>query len=81
MFFVSERRRSRRRSSAIRAREVRAADLQEKPTKCASLEKIFRESRFGGFDEDGGSQANIAASGASHRTQRAPASEAIKHRH
>jgi F420-dependent oxidoreductase-like protein len=28
-------------------------------------------------DEVGGSQANIAASGASHRTQRAPASEAI----
>jgi hypothetical protein len=77
MFFVPERRRSRRRLSAIRARDVRAADLQEKPTKRVRLEMIFRDSRFGGFDKDGGSQANIAASGASHRTQRAPASEAI----
>jgi hypothetical protein len=31
-FFVPERRRSRRLQSAIRARDVRAADLQEKPT-------------------------------------------------
>jgi hypothetical protein len=31
--FVSERRRSRRLLSAIRARDVRAADLQEEPTK------------------------------------------------
>ena len=33
MLFVCERRRSRRLPSAIRARDVRAADLQEKPTK------------------------------------------------
>ena len=33
MFFVSERRRSMWLPSAIRARDVRAADLQEKPTK------------------------------------------------
>jgi hypothetical protein len=31
--FVPERRRSRRLQSAIRARDVRAADLQEEPTK------------------------------------------------
>jgi hypothetical protein len=31
--FLGERRRSRRLQSAIRARDVRAADLQEKPTK------------------------------------------------
>jgi hypothetical protein len=74
MFFVPERRRGRRRPSAIRARDVRAADLQEKPTKRVRLEKICQDSRLGGFDEDGGSQANIAASGASHLTQRAPAS-------
>jgi hypothetical protein len=54
MFFVSERRRTRRRLSAIRARDVR---------------------------EDGGSQANVAGERSEHRTQRAPASEAIKHRH
>ena len=33
MLFVPERRRSRRLPSPIRARDVRAADLQEKPTK------------------------------------------------
>jgi hypothetical protein len=32
MLFVAERRRSRRPQSAIRARDVRAADLQEEPT-------------------------------------------------
>jgi hypothetical protein len=32
MLLVSERRRSRRARSAIRARDVRAADLQEEPT-------------------------------------------------
>jgi dolichol-phosphate mannosyltransferase len=36
------------------------------------------EDRFVGSDEDGGFPANIAASGASHWTERAPASEAIK---
>jgi hypothetical protein len=33
MLFVGERRRSKWRPGAIRARDVRAADLQEKPTK------------------------------------------------
>jgi hypothetical protein len=33
MPFVAERRRSRRLTGAIRARDVRAADLQEEPTK------------------------------------------------
>jgi hypothetical protein len=43
----------------------RAADLQEKPTKRTRVEKILRDGRFVGFDEDGGFLANIAASGAS----------------
>jgi hypothetical protein len=51
---------------AIRAREVRAADLQEEPTNRMRTELIRRHGRFVGFDEDGGSPANIAASGASH---------------
>jgi hypothetical protein len=59
-------RRSRRRPSAIRARDVRAADLQEKPTKRFENGGVRRHDRFVGFDEDGGSQANIAASGASN---------------
>jgi hypothetical protein len=33
------------------------------------MEKIFQDGRFIGFDEDGGSPANIAASGASHWTR------------
>ena len=41
-------------------------------------ELIRRYDRFVGFDEDGGSTANIAASGASHLTERALASGAIK---
>jgi hypothetical protein len=52
--------------SAIRARDVRAADLQAEPTKQSRTELILRHSRFVGFAEDGGSPANIAASGASH---------------
>jgi hypothetical protein len=64
--------------SAIRARDVRAADLQEEPTKrFETAELIVQDSRFVGFDEDGGFTANIAASGASHWTQRALASAAI----
>jgi hypothetical protein len=67
MPFVTERRRSRRRTERDpRGRDVRAADLQEKPTKCLGMEKTFRGSRFVGFDEDGGYPANIAASAASH---------------
>jgi hypothetical protein len=53
---------------AIRARDVRAADLQEEPTK--RLENRADPPRHGsvfvGSDEDGGSPANIAASGASN---------------
>jgi hypothetical protein len=41
-------------------------------------ELIFWTVCFVGSDEDGGIQANIAASGASHQTERAQASEAIK---
>jgi hypothetical protein len=51
---------------AIRARDVRAADLQEEPTKRLENGAILRHNRFVGSDEDGGSPANIAASGASH---------------
>jgi hypothetical protein len=64
MLFVGERRRSKWR--AIRARDVRAADLQEKPTKRVEDGGNSPEQRFVGCDEDGGSRANIAASGASH---------------
>jgi hypothetical protein len=51
MLFVAERRRSRPLRSAIRARDVRAADLQEDPTKPTEKELTLRESRFVGFDE------------------------------
>jgi hypothetical protein len=44
---------------------VRAADLQEGPTKRVMTERIVRQNRFVGVDEDGGFLANIAASGAS----------------
>jgi hypothetical protein len=57
--FVPERRRSRRLPGAIRARDVRAADLQAKPTKRTEL--TLRQGRFVGFAEDGGYPANIAA--------------------
>ena len=65
MFFVPERRRSRR------VLDVRAADLQE------DLTEVRRGSDLRGrwsvrSDEDGGFPANIAASGASHPTQRDP---------
>jgi hypothetical protein len=70
--FVPERRRSRRAATRDpRGRDVRAADLQEKLTKRVRLEKIGRDSHFVGFDEDGGTPANIAASGASQQAQRA----------
>jgi hypothetical protein len=69
MLFVAERRRSRQ-PSAIRARDVRAADLQEEPTKpvrkrADSPTQSFRRIRRGRR-----LSANIAASGASHLTQR-----------
>jgi len=58
--------------SAIRARDVRAADLQEVPDEThQDAELILGASRFVGADEDGGSPANIAASTASHQTKRA----------
>jgi hypothetical protein len=40
---------------AIRARDVRAADLQDEPTKRVEKELILRHNRFVGSDEDGGS--------------------------
>ena len=66
-FIVCERRRSRRVHRRDPRRDVRAADLQAEPTKrIPKAELILRDSRFVGFDEDGGSTANIAASEASH---------------
>jgi hypothetical protein len=56
---------------AIRARDVRAADLQEEPTKRVENRPESSTHRFVGSDEDGGYTANIAASGASHWTVRA----------
>ena len=70
-FLVGEPGRSRRQQSAIRARDVRAADLQEKPTKRVENRADAPQSHFVGFDEDGGYPANIAASGASQGTERA----------
>ena len=75
MLFVAERRRNRRLPSAIRARDVRAADMQEEPTKPVEIRADFSRDRFVGFDEDGGSTANIAASEASHQAQRAQRAE------
>jgi hypothetical protein len=66
MLFVGERRRSRRRKCAIRARDVRAADLQEEPTRRLEIRADSLTCRFVGFDEDGGLPANIAASEASN---------------
>jgi hypothetical protein len=43
-------------------------------------ELTIRNSRFVGSDEDGGSLANIAASGSERSDTASPASEAIKHR-
>ena len=68
--FLCERRRSRRLQSAIRARDVRAADLQEEPRKRDENGADSVNDRFVGSDEDGGSSANIAASGASHQRER-----------
>jgi hypothetical protein len=39
---------------AIRARDVRAADLQEKPTKRVVARAGYVKGGFVGFDEDGG---------------------------
>ena len=57
--------------SAIRARDVRAADLQEERRNPSRTELILRHSRFVGADEYSRSPANIAASTASHQTKRA----------
>jgi hypothetical protein len=59
MLSVPDRRRSRRLQSAIRARDVRAADLQEEPTKPVEDRAVLVDGRFVGSDEDGGSPANI----------------------
>ena len=48
-------------------RDFRAADLQEQPTKPVESRADFSHGCFVGFDEDGGSAAKIAASGASRR--------------
>jgi hypothetical protein len=78
MLFVPERRRSRRPPGAIRARDVRAADLQEEPTKrienrVASPTRSFRRIRR---------RRRLSGEHRSERsaplTQRAPASGAIE---
>jgi hypothetical protein len=78
-FFVPERRRSRRLPGAIRAGDVRAADLQEKSTKRVETELILRHARFVGFDEDGGSPANIASERSEPFERASLASGAIQH--
>jgi hypothetical protein len=60
-----------------RPRDVRAADLQEKPTERTELGKPRGQS-FRRVRRRRRLPANIAASEASHRTQRALASGAIK---
>ena len=75
MLFVPEQRRRRRlqnrdpRPRCLRRRSAGGAD--ETPR----TELILRQRRFVGFDEDGGFPANIAASGASHVTERAERAE------
>jgi len=59
MLFVAERRRRRRLTSAIRARDVRAADLQEKLTKRVEYRVDSARQSFRGFDEDGGSRRTL----------------------
>jgi hypothetical protein len=65
MLFVPERRRS------GRVLDVRAADLQEDLTGGRGGRDLRGRCSVRS-DEDGGSPANIAASGASHPTQRDP---------
>jgi hypothetical protein len=67
MLFVPERRRSRRLSSAIRARDVRAADLQDRadsPTQ--SFRRIRRRRRLPGEHRSERSEPLDTASEASH---------------
>jgi len=64
--------------SAIRARDVRAAGLQEEPTKRGENRADFQTSSFRRIRRRRRLPANIAASGASQQAQRAKASEAIK---
>jgi hypothetical protein len=75
MLFVPERRRSRRLSSAIRARDVRAADLQEEPTKriqnranspTQAFRRIRRRRRLPGGHRSERSEPLDTASEASH---------------
>jgi hypothetical protein len=66
MLFVPERRRSSRLQSAIRASMFAPLICRRSRRKASRTELVRRYSRFVGFDEDGGSPANIAASGASH---------------
>src|SRR5215211_7641341 len=77
-FFVPERRRSRRLPGAIRAARFAPPICRRSRRNDSRRELILLHSRFVGFDEDGGSPANIAASEASNWTERAPASGAIK---
>jgi hypothetical protein len=78
MLFVAERRR-------VVGCQARSALAMFAPPICRRSrrnalrkELIPRHDRFVGSDEDGGSPANIAASGVSHQTGRAQTSGAVK---
>jgi hypothetical protein len=63
---------------AIRARDVRAADLQAEPAKRVERESILRHIVSSDSPKTAATRRNIVASGASHQTERALASGAIK---
>jgi hypothetical protein len=58
--------------------DVRAADLQQEPTKHFEKQSWFSDTVVSSMRRRRRPLANIAASGASHSRQRASASEAIK---
>ena len=66
MLLVAERRRSRRPQSAIRASDVRAAGLQEEPTKRLENRSEAPTRSFCRIRRSRRLPANIAASGASN---------------
>ena len=79
-FFLRERRRSRRLPGAIRAGECSrrrsAGEVDESESK---TELILRHARFVGFDEDGGSPANIASERSEPFERASLASGTIQH--
>jgi len=67
MLLVPERRRSRRPPTRDpRPRRSRRRSAGEADETASVVELAERQDRFVGFDEEGDSPANIAASGASH---------------